>query len=93
MLVEESEAKKEAKDLFKKRVLLEEMHRRQKFRDIWLREGDRNTGFFHRMANSHFRKNALVRIKVNGMWLIEWQEIREGWQGFLIWVNNVYQAY
>ena len=40
MLVEESEAKKEAKDLFKKRVLLEEMHWRQKFREIWLREGD-----------------------------------------------------
>ena len=93
MLVEESEAKKEAKDLFKKWVLLEEMHWRQNFREIWLREGDRNTGFFYRMANSHFRKNALVRIKVNGMWLIEWQEIREGWQGFLIWVNNVYQAY
>ena len=78
MLVEESEAQKEAKDLFKKWVLLEEMHWRQKFREIWLREGDRNTGYFHCMANSHFRKNALVRIKVNGLWLTEGQEIREG---------------
>ena len=74
---EESEAKKEAKEMYKKWVLLEEMHWRQK----WLREGGRNTSFFHRMANSHFRKIAIIRIKVNGVWLPEEQEIREGVAG------------
>ena len=76
--MEEVEAKKEAKDAFKKWASLEEIHWRQKSREIWLREGDKNTGFFHRMANSHFRKNSLASIKINGVWLIEDQEMREG---------------
>ena len=33
------------------------------------------------MANSHFRKNAIIIIKVNGVWLIEDKEIREGVAG------------
>ncbi|RVX10545.1 hypothetical protein CK203_016933 [Vitis vinifera] len=40
--------------------------------------GDRNTGFFHRMASAHRRNNSLERIKINGEWLLEEQEIREG---------------
>ncbi|RVW45832.1 LINE-1 reverse transcriptase-like [Vitis vinifera] len=40
--------------------------------------GDRNTDFFHRMASAHRRNNQLERIKINGEWLLEEQEIREG---------------
>ena len=76
--MEEAELKKEAKDSFKKWVLLEEAHWRQHSREIWLREGDRNTGFFHRMASAHRRNNAMDRIKVNGEWLVKEQEVREG---------------
>ena len=56
---------------------MEEAHWRQHSREIWLREGDRNTGFFHRMASAHKRNNALDRIKVNGEWIVEEQEVRE----------------
>ncbi|RVW85331.1 hypothetical protein CK203_045523 [Vitis vinifera] len=69
---------KKAKESFKKWVLLEEAHWRQHSREIWLREGDRNTGFFHRMASAHRRNNAMGSIKVNGEWLVEEQEVKEG---------------
>ena len=78
LTLEESEARREAKEAYKKWVLLEEINWRWKSRELWLKEGDRNTGFFHRMANAHLRKNALVKIKINGDWISGEQEIREG---------------
>ncbi|RVW95673.1 putative ribonuclease H protein [Vitis vinifera] len=46
-------------------------------RELWLREGDRNTGYFHRMANAHRRRNTMDRIKVSGVWLSKEQEISQ----------------
>ena len=69
--MEELKAKKEAKGDYKKWTLMEEISWRQKSREVWLREGDRNTSFFHRMANSHRRRNCLSKIKINGIWLTE----------------------
>ena len=78
LIVEETELKKEAKENYRKWVLMEETYWRQLSREIWLKEGDRNTGFFHRMTSAHHRNNSLERIKINGEWLLEEQEIREG---------------
>ena len=78
LTLEEIEAKKEAKDSFKKWVTLEEIYWRQKSRETWLKVSDRNTCFFHRMTNSHFRRNTIARIKINGVWIFYELELREG---------------
>ena len=78
LLEGEIELKKEAKETYKKWVLLEETHWRQLSRELWLKEWDKNIGFFHRMANAHRKNNSLDRIKINGVWLTQEQEVREG---------------
>ncbi|RVW20831.1 putative ribonuclease H protein [Vitis vinifera] len=45
--------------------------------EVWLKEGDRNTSFFHKMANAHRRRNSMARVKINGTWLTEGNEIRD----------------
>ena len=57
---------------------MEEVSWRQKSREIWLREGDKNIGFFHKMTNAHKRSNWLRNIKINEVWCIEENEIQEG---------------
>ena len=36
-----------------------------------MKEGDNNTRFFHRMANAHSRRNWLSKLKVDGCWHLE----------------------
>ena len=67
--LEESEERGKTRDDYKRWSLLEEVSWRQKSRELWLKEGDRNTGFFYKMANSHRRRNAINKIKVNDIWL------------------------
>ena len=49
-----------------KLTLLEEISWRQKSRLLHLREGDSNTRFFHRMANSNRKNNDIESFMVNG---------------------------
>ncbi|KAJ9682407.1 hypothetical protein PVL29_018343 [Vitis rotundifolia] len=55
--LEECEARSEARASYKSWVLREEISWRQKSRE-----------FFHRMANAHSRRNWLSKLKVNGCW-------------------------
>ncbi|KAJ9681586.1 hypothetical protein PVL29_020449 [Vitis rotundifolia] len=74
--LEDCEARKEAKEAYKSWVLREEISWRQKSRELWLKEGDNNTRFFHRMANFHFRRNWLSKLKVNGCWHTEENDLK-----------------
>ena len=46
---------------------LEEILWRQKSRMLWIKEGDNNTKFFHKMANSRRRFNHLSFLEVDGV--------------------------
>ena len=45
---------------------------------MWLKEGDRNMSFFYKMTNTHKRRNNVDKIRINGVWLLEENEIKEG---------------
>ena len=45
---------------------MEETSWRKKSREIWLKEGDKNTGFFQRVANSQRRRNSIDKIRIGG---------------------------
>ena len=49
-----------------KLTLMEETSWRQKSRVLHLKEGDDNTRFFHRMANSNRKNNGIESLMVNG---------------------------
>ena len=74
----EAEEREKARESYKEWVDLEEVSWRQKSREIWLKEGDRNTGFFHRMENLHRRRNSINSIRINGIHLVNEDEVKEG---------------
>ena len=73
--LEEAIERVKARDDYEKWAILEEVSWRQKSREVWLKEGDRNTSFFHKMANSHRRRNVINKIKINGFRLSDDNDI------------------
>jgi len=58
-------------------ILQEEISWRQKSRVLWLKEGDKCTKFFHRIANSNRRSNSIESLSINGSVSSDQQVIRE----------------
>jgi hypothetical protein len=57
-------------------ILHEEISWRLKFRVLGLKEGDKCTKFFHRVANSNRRSNSIESLSVNGSISSDQQVIR-----------------
>ncbi|XP_059623206.1 uncharacterized protein LOC132266370 [Cornus florida] len=68
----------ECKAEFAEIAIMEEISWRQKSKALWLKEGDSNTNFFHRLANAHKRGNHIGRIQVEGELLCKEEDICKG---------------
>ena len=58
-------------------ILMDEISWRQKSRVLWLKEGDKNSPFFHRIANSNRNVNTIGQLIINGIASTDEDEIRE----------------
>ena len=60
-----------------KLILMEEISWRQKSRALWLQKGDKNSKFFHRLANSHRIVNSIAKLSIDGNMSYNQDEIRD----------------
>ena len=62
---------------------LEEISWRQKSRMLCIKEGDNNTKFFHKMANSQRRYNHISMLEVNGVIYEDGSEMADQLHSFI----------
>ena len=60
-----------------KLILMEEISWRQKSRVLWLQEGDKNSKFYHRLANSHRIANSIAKLSIDGNMFYNQDDIRD----------------
>ena len=63
----ETQQRRDAKEDWAKITLMEEISWRQKLRALWLKAGNRNTKFFHSVANTHRKFNTMSFVVVDGV--------------------------
>ena len=61
---------------------MEEISWRQKSKALFLKEGNNNTGFFHRLANSYRRANTMKGVEVEGIMYEAESDIQDQAVGF-----------
>jgi hypothetical protein len=76
-----------------KLLLMEEISWRQKSRALWLKEGDKNSKFFHRLANSHRNANSIGTLRIDGVTSSDQNEIRDHIANFYehLYMENGYR--
>ncbi|OMO64558.1 hypothetical protein CCACVL1_21676 [Corchorus capsularis] len=53
-----------------------EIYWRQRAKQLWIKEGDRNTSFFHKFASNRKAENSVLRIQgLDGIWKTDQEEI------------------
>ena len=73
---EENNLREVLKDEVVQLAHMEETSWRQKSHALWLKEGNKNISFFHRMANLNKRRNHLCSLEVNGQQYEDKEDIK-----------------